>query len=189
MAEPENQVPVKKETSAAKTGETGAHPSAWEAWRPVESLRHEIDRLFEEFNRGFSMTPFRRSFFDLSPLWRRERASTSELAAPAVDVAETDKAYEIKAELPGLDEKDVEVKLVNGGLTIKGEKHEEKEEKQKDYYLHERRFGSFERYFQIPEGVDSEKIEATFSKGVLTVMLPKTPEAQKPEKTIPVKGA
>lgn len=77
MAEPENQVPVKKETSAAKTGETGAHPSAWEAWRPVESLRHEIDRLFEEFNRGFSMTPFRRSFFDLSPLWRRERASTS----------------------------------------------------------------------------------------------------------------
>lgn len=111
------------------------------------------------------------------------------MAAPAVDVAETDKAYEIKAELPGLDEKDVEVKLVNGGLTIKGEKHEEKEEKQKDYYLHERRFGSFERYFQIPEGVDSEKIEATFSKGVLTVMLPKTPEAQKPEKTIPVKGA
>ncbi|MGN6318819.1 Hsp20/alpha crystallin family protein [Trinickia sp.] len=189
MAESGNKVPVKQQASVPKAVESGAHPWALSAWRPVESLRHEIDRIFEDFDRGFSMMPFRHSSFDLSPFWRRERAAEAGLAAPAVDVAETDKAYEIKAELPGLDEKDVEVKLVNGGLSIKGEKHEEKEEKQKDYYLHERRFGSFERYFQMPEGVDPEKIEATFSKGVLTVTLPKTPEAQKPEKTIPVKGA
>jgi HSP20 family protein len=68
---------------------------------------------------------------------------------PAVDVAETNKAYEITAELPGLDEKNIEVKLANGVLSIKGEKQEEKEEKQKDYYRRKRSFGSFERSFQV----------------------------------------
>ena len=93
------------------------------------------------------------------------------------------------AELPGMDEKNIEVKLVNGGLTIKGEKREEKEEKKKDYYLHERHFGSFERCLTVPEGVDSSKIEATFKRGVLTLTLPKKPEAQKPAKRIEVKAA
>ena len=92
------------------------------------------------------------------------------------------------AELPGMDEKNIEVKVVNGNLTIKGEKQEEKEEK-KDYYLHERHFGSFERSFEVPDGVDADKIEASFKKGVLTVTLPKKPEAQKPEKKIEVKSA
>jgi len=80
------------------------------------------------------------------------------------------------------------VKVVNGNLTIKGEKQEEKEEKKKDYYLQERHFGSFERRFQLPEGVDADKIEASFKKGVLTVTLPKKLEAQKPEKKIDVKA-
>ena len=91
--------------------------------------------------------------------------------------------------MPGLDEKDIEVKLANGGLTIKGEKAEEKEEKKRDYYLHERRFGSFERSFRVPQGVDQDKIEASFRKGVLTVMLSKTAKAQKAEKKIAVKAA
>jgi HSP20 family protein len=81
------------------------------------------------------------------------------------------------------------VKVTNGNLTIKGEKQEEKEEKKKDYYLHERHFGSFERSFDVPEGVDADKIEANFKKGVLTVTLPKKPEAQKPAKKIEVKAA
>jgi HSP20 family protein len=106
-----------------------------------------------------------------------------------VDVSEGEKAYEITAELPGLDEKDIEVKLALGGLTIKGEKREEKEEKKKDYYLHERHFGSFERYFRLPDEVDPDKIEASFKKGVLTVTLPKKPEAQKAEKKIAIKAA
>lgn len=89
----------------------------------------------------------------------------------------------------GLDEKNIEVKLANGGLTIKGEKLEEKDEKKKDYYLHERHLGSFERCFRVPEGVDTDKIEADFKKGVLTVTLPKKPEAQKSEKKIAVKAA
>jgi len=110
-------------------------------------------------------------------------------AAPAIDIAESEKTYEITAELPGMDEKNIEVKVTNGNLTIKGEKQEEKEEKKKDYYLHERHFGSFERSFDVPEGVDADKIEANFKKGVLTVTLPKKPEAQKPAKKIEVKAA
>jgi HSP20 family protein len=88
---------------------------------------------------------------------------------PAVDVVESEKAYEITAELPSMDEKNIEVKVTEGSLTIKGEKQDEKEEKQKDYYLQERHFGSFE----LPESVDADKIEAAFKKGVLTIKLPK----------------
>jgi HSP20 family protein len=81
------------------------------------------------------------------------------------------------------------VKFADGLLTIKGEKREEKEEKKKDFYLSERRFGSFQRSFQVPEGVDADKIVASFKDGVLTVTLPKSPEAQKKEKKIAIKKA
>jgi HSP20 family protein len=175
-----SKVPVKTEQKTAERA------TALQAWRPFESLHREIDRLFEDFGRGFWTAPFGRPSFDIEPFWRREAAW---IGAPSVDVVEKEKAYEITAELPGMDEKNIEVKLVDGGLTIKGEKQEEKEEKKKDYYLHERQFGSFERCFRVPEGVDPDKIEAAFKKGVLTVMLPKKPEAQKPEKKIEIKAA
>jgi HSP20 family protein len=81
------------------------------------------------------------------------------------------------------------VKFADGLLTIKGEKREEKEEKKKDFYLSERRFGCFQRSFQVPEGVDADKIVASFKDGVLTVTLPKSPEAQKKEKKIAIKKA
>ncbi len=149
-------------------------------------MRREIDRLFEDFERGSWRLPFRHSVFNIEPFWRRELTWG---AAPAVDIVERDNAYEVTAELPGLDEENIEVKVINGGLTIKGEKQEEKEEKKKDYYLHERHFGSFERCFGVPDGVDTDKIEANFKKGVLTVTLPKKPEAQKPAKKIEVKAA
>jgi len=139
-------------------------------WHPFDDLRREIDRLFEDFG-GQWRSPLSRSFLDVQPFWQREPAWTA--AAPAVDVAETDKSYEITAELPGLDEKNVEVKFADGVLTIKGEKREEKEEKKKDYYLSERNFGSFQRSFQVPDGVDTDKIEAAFKNGVLSVTLPK----------------
>ena len=180
MTEAASKVPVKTEQKAP------ARATAMQAWTPLESLRREVDRLFEDFDRGSWMSPFRRSVFDIEPFWRREVALG---AAPSVDIVEKDNAYEVTAELPGMDEKNVEVKLVDGGLTIKGEKREEKEEKKKDYYLHERHFGSFERCFAVPEGVETDKIEASFKKGVLTVTLPKKPEAQKPEKKIEVKAA
>ena len=95
-----------------------------------------------------------------------------------------------------MDEKNIEVKLTDGVLTMKGERQEEKEEKKKrkeekkkDYYLQERSFGSFQRSFELPESVDADKIEASFKKGVLTVKMPKKAEAQKPAKKIDVKAA
>lgn len=108
---------------------------------------------------------------------------------PAIDVSETGKAYEITAELPGMDEKNVVVKLANGVLTIKGEKQDEIEEKKKDYYMRERSFGSFERTFAVPDAVGSDKIEASLKKGVLSVTLPKSAEAQKAKKKIAVRAA
>ncbi len=176
MAETTSKVPVKTEKPAAGI------PQPW----PFESLRREIDRLFDEFNGGFWRSPFRGSLFDVTPF---RRASAELTALPAVDVSETDKVYEITAELPGIDEKNVEVKVANGILTIKGEKQDEKEEKQKDYYMRERSFGSFERSFQIPDDVDGDKIEASFKKGVLSVALPKSAEAEKAAKKITVKAA
>jgi HSP20 family protein len=110
-------------------------------------------------------------------------------STPVVDFAETEKGYEVTAELPGMNEKNIEVKFADGVLTIKGEKQEEKEEKKKDYYMSERSFGSFHRALQLPNGIDPEKIEASFTNGVLKVTLPKSTEAQKAEKKIPVKAA
>lgn len=152
---------------------------------PFDSLRREIDRMFDDFGGGFWRSPFRLPTFDLAPLGSRDVAWST---VPAIDITETDKAYEITAELPGSDEKNVEVKVANGVLTIKGEKQEEKEEKKKDYYLRERNYGSFERSFQVPDGVDTDKIEANFKKGVLTVTLPKKPEVQAAAKKIDVKA-
>lgn len=168
------KIPVKTETKA---------PAPF--WTPFESLRREIDRIFDSFRISPWEMPFRRAF-ELEWPWPRE---TGLAIAPAVDFAEKDKEYEITAELPGLDEKDIEVKLANRTLTIKGEKKEEKEEREKNYYFAERRYGSFMRSFQLPESVDTGKIEASFAKGVLTVKLPKTEQAQKAEKKIAVKAA
>jgi HSP20 family protein len=122
----------------------------------------------------------------MDPLWGRQLARR---AAPAVDIVEKEGGYEVIAELPGLDEKNIEVSIANGCLTIKGEKQEEKEEKEKDYHLQERHYGAFERRFQIPEGVDTAKIEADFKQGVLTVTLPKSPQAKQAEQKITIKAA
>jgi len=155
-------------------------------WRPLATLRRQIDRLFDDLHLGGSGSgrPLGRNLFDLEPFWRGELSLGN---APAVDIAEREKEYEITAELPGMDEKNIDLKYSNSMLTIKGEKTEEKEEKKKDYYLSERRFGSFQRSFQLPDGVAADKIEASFKNGVLTVILPKSAEAQKEEKKIAIK--
>jgi HSP20 family protein len=159
-------------------------PPATTEFHPFANLRREIDRLFDDIEWGSWRLPTPRSLFDVEPLWRGDMGWSK---VPAVDVTDTEKTYEVTAELPGMDEKNVEVKFANGVLTIKGEKKEEKEEKQKDYHLSERRYGSFQRSFTVPDGVDADKIEATFKNGILTVSLPKTPEAQKKEKQIAIK--
>jgi HSP20 family protein len=174
MAEAATKLVVKNEEK--KPPATEFHPFA--------SLRREIDRLFDDFQWGSWRLPTPRSLFDVDPFGRGELSWGK---VPAVDVTDTEKAYEVTAELPGMDEKNVEVKFANGVLSIKGEKKEEKEEKQKDYHLSERRYGAFQRSFTVPDCVDTDKIDATFKNGVLTVSLPKTAEAQKKEKQIAIK--
>jgi HSP20 family protein len=168
-----------------KSETEGKAPAArGEALSPFDTLRREIDRLFDDLRPGGWPVAFRRpSAFELS--WPRfERWQL----APAMDMVEKGEAYEITAELPGLDENSVEIKLANGALTIKGEKREEKEERDKEYHLSERRYGSFQRMFRVPEGVDTDKIDASFKNGVLTVTLPKLPAARQNEKKISVKA-
>jgi HSP20 family protein len=111
------------------------------------------------------------------------------LAVRAVDIVDKESAYELSAELPGMDENNIDVKFSDGTLTIKGEKRDEREEKKKNFYLAERRYGSFQRSFSVPKSVDAGRIEANFKNGVLTVTLPKTPQARQNEKKIPVRQA
>jgi HSP20 family protein len=163
------------------TDKTPASPAAWP---PVDDLRREIDRLFDDFS-GSWLRPLRSATQKLEPIFR----GSFSLKSPPVDVVEKDTAYELTAELPGIAAKDVDVSMKDGCIVIKGQKEAEKEEKSKGYYLHERHYGSFERAFAVPEGVDASAIEATFNNGVLTITLPKTMEAQKPAKKIEVKVA
>lgn len=178
MAEASKKLPVQTEKKAPAQAEGG--PS------PFQRLHREIDRLFDDFGRVDWRLPFGRSDFGLDFKWP---ARSDWQIAPAMDVAEKKGEYEITAELPGMEEKDIEIKLANGMLTIKGEKTEETEEKDKEYYVSERRFGSFQRALTVPEGVDTDKIEASFAKGVLTVKLPKSAQAREAEKKIAVKAA
>jgi len=138
---------------------------------PFVSLQREIDRLFDDFSRG------------LPALGGNGAAKL----LPSMDVTETDKEIEITAELPGLEEKDVQINVADNLLTIRGEKKAEKEEKDKNYRLVERSYGAFERSLQLPEGVNADAIKATIAKGVLKVTVPKPAPAQ--AKKVEVKSA
>ena len=142
-------------------------------WRPfgeLGSFRGEMDKLFDRF---FSDRPLARTF--------------AEEWAPTVDISETEDKFLIKAELPGLDVKDVDVTISGDILTIKGEKKKEKEEKDERHHCIERYTGSFQRSFRLPVGVKTEKVDADFDKGVLKVTLPKAEEAKKKEIKVKVK--
>ncbi len=126
---------------------------------PFALLQREMNELFENFFRGVDVEPF---------------GSRLGTFSPRIDVMETDKEIKISAELPGMDEKDIDVSMSKDALTIRGEKKEEKEDKGKDYYRMERSYGSFTRTIPLPREIDSDKIDATFKKGVLMIVLPKT---------------
>ncbi len=150
----------------------------------ISTLRDEMDRVFERLVRGFSGVPSIRRALDWEPEFRW--TSMLDVQVPAVDITETDRAYRIIAELPGMKKENVEISVAQGLLTIKGEKKEEREEKDKGYYLSERRFGTFQRVLQLPSQADSDRIEASFENGVLTIAVPKTAEALKSEKKIAI---
>lgn len=139
------------------------------------SLQREVDRVFSDFGRGVSsMGEFAKGGMSMK-----------------VNVSESDGALEVTAEIPGVDAKDIDVQLKDGILTIKGEKKDEREEKdeKKNYHLVERSYGSFERSLMVGDDVDAEKVDASFDKGVLKVTLPKLPAAKAKGQKIEVKPA
>ena len=169
------EVPV--EVKKAPPAQTNL-PDVW------QSFRSEMDRLFDRFGGGFGFPSLRR-MFDIEPAWR----TSFSFSTPAIDMREDEKAYKISAELPGIDAKDIDISVSGDMLVLKGEKRQEKEEKDKNYHFSERAYGSFQRAFELPSSVDRDKVAADFSKGVLTITLPKTAEAQKPVKKIEVKSS
>jgi HSP20 family protein len=177
------QTQVEVTTPTPTPTQTPAPTRMPEVW---QSFRSDMDRLFDRFAGGFSLPSLRR-MFDVEPAWRTE--SSFSFSVPAVDVTEDDKAYKITAELPGLEQKNLDITVSGDVLTLKGEKHYEKEEQDKNRHVSERAYGSFQRSFALPEGVDRDKIAADLSKGVLTLTLPKTAEAQKGQRKIEVKTA
>jgi HSP20 family protein len=137
-------------------------------WRRQEPARREeseltaferdVDRLFERFFRGGTLAPFGESWGAFSP---------------SVDVVETEDEIKVSAELPGLEDKDIEVSLDRGVLTISGEKSEEHKEERENYYRAERTYGSFRRAISLPTDVNEDEVEAVFQNGVLTITMPK----------------
>ena len=142
---------------------------------PFAEMRAEMDRVFDSF-----LGP---GFFSRPSL---PKMTTAERVAPEVDVHENDKEIVFEAELPGVDEKDVNVTLREGVLSLKGEKKSKREAQKDNYHLVERSYGSFERSFRLPEGIDDNQVKASFDKGVLRVMIPKKAEAASVEKKIPI---
>jgi HSP20 family protein len=151
-------VPVQRSDAVAQ------HPQGG-AGNPIVQLYREIDGLFENALREFGIAPFRSDLF--TPL------TTEGLLKPQVDIGATDKEYSITVEVPGVSEKDVKVEISGNTMTIRGEKQQEKEEKEKDYYRVERSYGSFQRVLSLPEDADQDDVKATFNKGVLTVKMPR----------------
>jgi len=140
-------------------------------------MSHLFDDLFEDFDRGFGPTA----------LMRRNEQWLKEM--PNFEVSETDDEFCVKAELPGLEEKDIEVRMDGDELTVRGEKKREHEEKKRDYYVSEVSYGEFSRSLRLPEGVDRENAKAVFKKGVLTLTLPKTEQGKTLHKRIDVVAA
>jgi HSP20 family protein len=144
---------------------------------PFYRLQHEMNRLFDDAFSGFE---FPASF----------RGEGDETRLPRIDVHEADHAVEVEAELPGVDEKDIDVQVADNLLTIRGEKKfERKDEKEGQYRVMERSYGSFTRSMTLPFSVNPDAVEATFKNGVLKLTLPKPPEAQTQTKRIAIKRA
>ena len=141
----------------------------WRPFRELTTLRDEMDKLWGRF---FEEWP---SVKSLRGEW-----------APSLDVSETKQSVVVKGEMPGIDPKDIDISYSDGVLTIKGEKRQEQEEKDENYHVVERRYGSFSRSIRLPHEIQSDKIKASYKNGVLKISLPKSEEAKKKEIKIKV---
>lgn len=149
--------------------------------RSLWETADRMDRWFDNFfSRALSLTPSGSMQSQLGMPWAN--------FVPAVNVVEGEKEVHVTAELPGMSEKDIELSMHNGMLSLKGEKKAEHEEKKDGYYRSERSYGTFHRSIPLPDGVDADKVEATFARGVLNVTVPKLPESQEGRKKIAIKS-
>jgi len=130
-------------------------------WTNISSLQNEMNRMFDQFFRGWDLS----GFGPETGMW-----------TPSVDLAETEENVIVKAEIPGIDPKEVDISIQDNNLIIKGEKKEEKEEKGKNYYRMERSFGKFSRSVELPSTVDTNNVSAECKNGVLEIKLPKKEE-------------
>ena len=156
------------------------HPPAGGLPGPFVQLQREMDRLFADFFTGSGSAPFRYEGLFAGPL-------ASGLLKPTLDIGATEREYTISVEVPGVDQKDVKIEITNNTLTIRGEKKQEKEEKEKNFYRMERSYGSFQRTLSLPDDADQEKINAVFKNGVLTVTMPRKALPQAEVKRIEIR--
>jgi HSP20 family protein len=161
----ENFNPLKKKSNLATRHETES---------PFFALQHRMNRMFDDF----LGEPF-----DLLGT-----NTAGSMFMPPMNISETEKDIVITADMPGVEEKDLDISIVKGELTIKGEKKKETEEKNKNYYRMERSYGSFTRTVALPEGIDESKINAELKKGVLKLTIPRLAEAVPQRKKIEVKA-
>jgi HSP20 family protein len=162
-------IPWRKRRKEEESASTEAYP--------LQSLQRDMDRLFDRF---FDMSTSRFAPFELS----EERWAGF---SPKTDIAETDEAFEVAFELPGLDDDDINVSVTEGALTVSGERREEHEDRKRNYYRMERSYGSFRRTIPLPDEIKVDEVAATYKRGVLTVTLPKT-EVARSRKKITVKS-
>jgi len=149
---------------------------------PFNQIHQEMDRILDSVFRGFGFAPMEMERFSLPHMMNG-------MLKPTLDLGATDKAYTLNVEIPGVDEKDVVLEIVNDTLTIRGEKKQEKEEKDKDFYRVERAYGSFQRVLSLPEDVDQDGITAQVKNGVLTIQMPRKALAKAAARQIAVQIA
>jgi HSP20 family protein len=140
----------------------------WRPFRELSTLKEEMDRLWNRFFEGPAIEPLRGEW------------------VPSLDVSETKDNIVVKAEVPGIDPKEIDISYADGTLTVRGERKQEKEEKDENYHMVERRYGSFSRSVRLPHEVKSDKIKANYKDGVVKITLPKSEEAKKKEVKIKV---
>lgn len=144
---------------------------------PLGRIHQEIDQMFDNFFRGFPLSPFRQ----MDQTWM------GGMMMPKVDIAEESKHYTINVEVPGVEEKDIDVTVADGTLTIRGEKRHEQEDRDKQYHRVERGYGAFQRMISLPHDANEEAVEARFKNGILTLTVPKTPGAKPAGRKIAIK--
>ncbi|MFP1644919.1 Hsp20/alpha crystallin family protein [Pontitalea aquivivens] len=175
---------MSKKSEVAVTKDASA-PAQHTHWDPFAAMRQQFDRMMQDFDWSDFRFPHRSAAGEAP----RGLFAGAARPMPAVDLVERDGAYELQAELPGMSRENIEVKLSDGMMTIRGEKTAETVKDDENIHLRERSYGVFQRSFRLPAGVDADKVSASFDRGVLTVILPKTVESRQKARKVDIAGS